>query len=312
MTGKAILAGGSGFLGRALARDLVGAGWEVVLLSRRPAPADGAVRTAVWDGRTPGDWARELEGAAAIVNFTGRSVACIHDEENRRQILESRVDSVRAIEAALASCRQPPPVWVQATSLAIYGDPGEAVCDETAPWAGGFSAEVCKAWEEAFFGGVGGPGRPRRVALRIGIVLGPGGGGLQPLAGLARWFLGGAAGSGRQYISWIHLDDFCAICRWAIEREASAGVYNATGPEPATNADFMRAVCRALGRPWSPPAPAWAVRLGARWILRVDPDLALGGRRCVPRRLLEEGFKFRHPELGEALRGILQPAQKNV
>ena len=236
--------------------------------------------------------------------LAGRSVACIHTPENRREIVDSRVNSVRAIDQACRQCKQPPSVLVQAASLAIYGDPDDRICDETAPHGTGFSVEVCEAWEGAFFAGVA-AGEARRVALRIGFVLGRDGGALKPLANLARWFLGGAAGSGRQYISWVHIDDFSAMCRWAIENPQAQGAYNATGPAPATNAEFMRALRATLGRPWAPPTPAWAVKLGARFIIRADPDLALGGRRCVPRRLLDEGFAFRHTDLGASLRELL-------
>ena len=307
---KVVIAGGAGFLGRALARSLAQDGWEVVILSRRPAPADGFIRTAVWDGKNAGAWAAELDGAEAVVNLAGRSVACLHTPENRREIVDSRVNSVRSIDQACRQCRQPPTVLVQAASLAIYGDPDDRICDETSPHGTGFSVEVCEAWEGVFFAGAA-AGGARRVALRIGFVFGRDGGALKPLANLARWFLGGAAGSGRQYISWLHIDDFCAMVRWAIDNPQTQGAYNATGPAPATNADFMRALRSALGRPWAPPTPAWAVKLGARFIIRADPDLALGGRRCVPRRLLDEGFAFRHTDLGATLRELLRP-QKNV
>jgi uncharacterized protein (TIGR01777 family) len=300
MTRKLVIAGGSGFLGRVLADAWSRDEGEAVLLSRRPAPPSGSIWTVVWDGRTANGWSAELEGAAAIVNLAGRSVACLHTPENREEILRSRVDSVRAVASGLASCRNPPPVWIQASSLAIYGNPGDRICDETAPLADDFSARVCKAWEEALFAS----DSARRVALRIGIVLGRGGA-LGAWAKLARWFLGGSAGSGRQYVSWLHQDDFVSMVRWAIDRPQAMGTYNATGPNPATNADLMREVRRALGRPWSPPAPEWAVRWGARYLMRADPDLALTGRRCVPRRLLEEGFVFRHPDLRAALADFL-------
>ncbi len=275
-----------------------------MLLSRRPAAPEGAIRTVPWDGRTVGAWAGELAGASALVNFTGRSVACLYTPENRREIIASRVDSVAALASALAVCPRPPPVWVQASSLAIYGDPGDRVCDETAPAAAGFSAEVCRTWEQEFFSRTV-PAGTRRVALRIGFVLGRNGGALEPLARLAGWYLGGTVGDGRQYISWIELGDFCSVCRWVIDRPDTLGAYNVTSPEPVTNADFMRELRRALGRPWSPPAPAWAVRLGARWLMRADPGLALTGRRCVPRRLTEEGFRFQHRDLGATLRELV-------
>ncbi len=193
---------------------------------------------------------------------------------------------------------------VQASSLAIYGDAGDRICDEDAPHGTGFSVEVCEAWEGEFFAETG-LGGPRRVALRIGFVLGRDGGALGPLAKLARWYVGGAAGDGRQYISWLHLDDFCAMVRWVIENPDARGAYNATGPTPVTNAEFMRELRAALGRPWSPPTPAWAVKLGARFIMRVDPSLALTGRRCVPRRMMAEGFVLKHNDLAATLRELV-------
>lgn len=303
-SGRVVIAGGAGFLGRALARSLTQDGREVVILSRRAAPEDGLIRTVVWDGRTVGDWADELRGAAAMVNLTGRSVACLYTPETRREIISSRVDSVRAIAQACEQGDESLPVLVQASSLAIYGDPGDRICDEDAPHGTGFSVEVCEAWEGAFFENEA-PDGVRRVALRIGFVLGRDGGALGQLAKLARWYVGGAAGSGRQYISWLHIDDFCAMVRWAIENPGAEGAYNATGSTPVTNAEFMRALRVALGRPWSPPTPAWAVKLGARFIMRADASLALTGRRCVPRRLRDEGFVLQHNDLNATLRELL-------
>jgi len=303
-SGRVVIAGGAGFLGHALARMLAQEGREVVILSRRAAPADGLIRTEVWDGCTVGEWARELNGAAAVVNLTGRSVACVYTLENRQEIIDSRVDSVRAIAQACAQSDEPPPVIVQAASLAIYGDPGDRICDEDSPHGAGFSVDVCEAWEGTFFANEA-PGGARRVALRIGFVLGRDGGALGQLAKLARWFVGGAAGNGRQYISWVHIDDFCAMVRWAIENPEAEGAYNATGSTPVTNADFMRALRAALGRPWSPPTPAWAVKLGARFIMGADASLALTGRRCIPRRFLDEGFVLQHTDLNATLRELL-------
>ena len=302
-TKRIVIAGGAGFLGQALAQLLVKEGREVVILSRRPAPDRGPIRTVVWDGKTVGEWAEELDGAEAVVNFTGRSVACIYTPENKREIISSRVDSVRAIAEACKRFDEPPPVIVQAASLAIYGDPGDRICDESAPHGTGFSVDVCEAWEGAFFAD---PAGPRRVALRIGFVLGRDGGALEQLAKLARWYVGGAAGNGRQYISWVHIEDFCRMVSWAIANPAAQGAYNATGPNPATNAEFMRLLRRTLERPWSPPTPACAVKLGARFIMKADPSLALTGRRCVPKRFLDEGFYIEHKDLAVALWQLLR------
>jgi uncharacterized protein len=277
------------------------------VLSRRAVPPAGRTRTVPWDGRTLDRWAGQLDGAEAVVNLAGRSIACVHTPENRREILASRLESVRVIEAAVARSRPAPSVLVQASAIGIYGDSGDRICDEAAPPGSDFTAEVVAAWEAAFFAGAEAAG-PRRVALRSGFILGRDGSGLPRLAGLTRKFLGGAAGNGRQYMSWLHVEDFCAICRWAISRRETRGVYNATAPRPSTNAEFMRLLRETLGRPWSPPAPAWLVKLIARFVMRVEPSLVLAGCRCIPRRLQVEGFDFRHPDLRPALRDLIGPA----
>jgi uncharacterized protein (TIGR01777 family) len=257
-----------------------------------------------WDGRTLGQWANDLDGADAVINLAGRSIACLHTPENRREILASRLESVQAIDEAAARCRHAPTVLVQASAIGFYGDTGDQICDETVPPATDFIAEVVATWESTFFAR-NATGGPRRVALRSGFILGRNGGGLKPLIRIARAFLGGAAGSGKQYLSWLHVEDFCRICQWVIARKESTGIYNTTGPVPVTNTEFMRELRKALIRPWSPPAPAWAVRLVGRHVIKVEPSLILAGCRCVPRRLLAEEFVFQHPDLALALRNLL-------
>lgn len=300
--GRIILAGGSGFLGRALAEESLRAGYEVVVLTRKVRKSPSSERQVLWDGRTSGAWTRELEGAKAVVNLAGRSVECRHTRGNRREIIESRVLSVSAVGRALKACASPPKVWVQAGSLAVYGDAGRRVCDESAPAGSGFPVEVCLRWERAFQA-LELPAT-RKVLLRIGFVLGRDGGALPILARLARLYLGGAIGEGRQYISWLHVRDFCRIVLWAVEREDVEGVFNATGPAPVTNAEFMCELRCALKRPWSPRLPAWLVRLGAL-LLRTEAELALTGRRCIPDRLVERNFKFVYTNLEGALADLL-------
>jgi uncharacterized protein (TIGR01777 family) len=304
MTGRVVLAGGSGFIGRSLADFLVGQGRDVVVLTRSPKP--GPVRETPWDGAALGDWVSELDGAEAVVNLAGRSVNCRYTEENKRKMIASRVDSVRAVGAAIRQCARPPRAWVQSGSLAIYGNPGDRVCDETSPPGEGFPVETCLRWEEAW--NAADAPDTRKVLLRIGFALGRGGGALEPLERLARLFLGGAAGNGRQYISWLHEDDLNEMFRWSIEREDIAGVFNATGTNPVTNARFMEALRHALGRPWSPPAPAPLVRFGA-WLMGSEANLALTGRRCVPARFTAAGFRFQHVGLEESLANLF-PASR--
>ena len=302
MANKIILAGGSGFLGQALGRRLADAGWEVVVLSRQPR--DGAVfREVAWNGETGGAWAAELEGAAAVVNFAGRSINCVHTLENSRAILESRVHAVQALGKGWKRAKNPPPVWIQCSATGYYGNAGDRFCDESLPSGPGFLAEVCRRWEEAF-AALDLPG-VRRVVLRLGIVLDAEHGALPPLAGLVRRFMGGAAGSGRQFISWVHRDDALAAFAATVEPGALSGTFNVCAPNPVTNAEFMRTLRRQLGRPWAPPAPEFAVRLFAGPLMGADATLALHGQRCAPQRLLAAGFKFAHPALEPALRDLL-------
>ncbi len=298
MKPRVVLAGGSGFLGQSVAKTLLGRGYEVVILSRGASRDGSAIHQLQWDGKTLDEWSQAVDGARAIVNLTGRSVNCRHTPEHRREIMESRVNSVRVLAEAVARSSQPPQVWVQASSLAIYGDPGDRWCDEDSPHADGFSEEVCKRWE-AEFEKVRVTGL-RKVVMRIGIVLATEKGALPVLARLTRLFLGGRVGNGGQYVSWIHVADLTRMVIEAIERPDLSGVFNVTGPNPVTNAEFMRELRLVLHRPWSPPVPAWATRIGA-FIMRTEPSLALTGRRCRPKRFLENGFHFEFPELRGAL-----------
>jgi uncharacterized protein len=302
MTNKVVLAGGSGFLGQGLGRRLAAAGWDVVVLSREPRPG-ASFREVKWDGKTGGDWATELEGAAAIVNFAGRSINCVHTPENRREILESRIDAVIALGQGWGRAKIPPPVWVQCSATGFYGNAGDRCCDEALPSGSGFLAEVCQRWEETFHA-LDLPG-VRRVVLRLGVVLDADHGALPPLAKLTRRFLGGSAGRGRQYLSWIHREDLMDIFHAALMRPDLAGTYNACSPNPVTNAQFMRALRTTLHRPWSPPVPGFAVRLAAGPILGVDASLALHGQRCTPQRLQAAGIAFAHTTIDAALRDLL-------
>jgi uncharacterized protein (TIGR01777 family) len=298
---RIILAGGSGFLGKPLSKYLTERGYEVTVLTRHPNHVASPTNEVHWDGRTLGPWAEHLNGARAVVNLAGRSVNCRYTPQNRREINESRVNSVTVIGEAIRACSKPPPVLVQSGSLAIYGDAGDDWCDESTSSGDGFAVETCLLWEKAFAESP--TPRTRRIVLRIGIVLGKSGGALKTLGRLAKLGLGGTVGSGRQYLSWIHLLDMNRLFLAAIEQEQMNGVFNATGPQPVTNAEFMRELRHAVHRPWSPPVPVWAVHIGSR-LMGTEACLALTGRRCQPKRLQENGFTFDFPKLPEALTDI--------
>lgn len=299
MKGRVVLAGGSGFLGSHLEQALLARNYEPVVLTRSPRKPN----QVEWDGKTPGDWTQYLEGAAAVINFTGKSVNCRYTPANRQEIVRSRVDSVNVIHQAILQAKTPPSVLIQAASAAIYGDAGSRICDETTPPGKSFSVETCLQWEHAF----NSADLPdtRKVLFRIGFALDKSGGALQPLLQLARFFLGGAAGNGQQYISWLHVDDLNGMFIEAIENPAIKGLYNAVGPKPVTNAEFMQTLRHVVGRPWSPPVPAPFVRVGA-FLMGTEGELVLIGRRCLPSRFLEQGFAFQYTDLEQTLMAILK------
>lgn len=295
---RILIAGGSGFIGEALSRFLARRQFDVVVLTRGRAESRGDIRYVNWNGKTTGSWARELDGAAGLINLAGRSINCRFTEGNRREILDSRVESTSALAAAVAGAAIPPPVFVQASGIGYYGSLGERVVDESTPAGTDFMAEVCREWEDALYAFV--LPATRKVILRFGIVLGRGGGALAVFERLTKAYLGGAAGSGRQFVSWIHLEDLLRIVMAAVERHALTGPFNATAPNPVTNAELMRDLRGVLHRPWSPPAPAPLVRFGA-WLMGTEGDLALQSLRVVPKRLLDAGFSFEYPNLEGAL-----------
>ncbi len=301
MLPKAILAGGSGLLGRAVAQRLVKLGWEVVILTRSPRGRPG-VREVLWDGEKAGAWTAELEGAAALVNFAGRSINCVFTLKNSREIMDSRLNAVRVLGDAVTQCKKPPAVWVQCSAAGYYGSSGLGLCYEDSPAGQDFLAEVCVQWEAAL-NALTLPAT-RRVVLRLGPVLDKQGGIYPTLARLTRFFLGGTAGSGQQGISWVHRRDVVEIFVRAIQRPEMNGAYNVCAPEPVTNEDFMRTLRHSLIRPWAPPVPAFAVKWAARNLMGTDPVLVLGGRSCSPARLHDEGFNFEFPDLAGALRDL--------
>jgi uncharacterized protein (TIGR01777 family) len=298
---RIILAGGSGFLGNALAQIFQAKQYEVVVFTRSPRSRVDGVKEVAWDGKSQGDWTAQVEGANAIINLTGKNINCPHTPENLRLIAASRVDSCQAVATAIHRTKVPPVVWVQASAVGFYGDTGDKSCDETAANGSDALSKICADWEAA--GNTAVLPQTRKVILRIGFVLGREGGALPMLVKITKLFLGGSAGSGRQFISWIHLADLTQMFVAAVEDSQLSGVLNAVAPRAATNAEFMRKLRQVLHRPWSPPVPVFAIKLGSR-LMGSASSLVLTGQRCVPGRFLEARFQFRFPELGVTLKDL--------
>jgi len=306
-----VIAGGSGFLGVSLAAHLSAAGTPVTILSRSPPKPAGPWRHVAWDARTPGDWQKCLDGARGLVNLVGRTVDCVKTPDHSDEILRSRVEATRVLGMAMRSIAVPPPVWVQMSTAHIYGDPPEVICTEDSPLGYGLAPFVGRAWEEAYRASV--LPAQRQVILRTSFVIGrdrgAGGGALGRLRLLVRLGLGGRVGSGRQGMSWIHEADMNRLFERALTDPRMEGVYIATAPNPVRQVEFMRTLRRAMGMPIGLPAFAWMVRIGAPLVLRTDPELALYGRYLISRRLHEEKYEFRFPELDRALTDLLAPSR---
>lgn len=310
---KIIIPGGSGQIGQLLARHFVNAGHEVTVLSRS-SMADRPWTTVRWDGKTLGDWTAEIDGADVVINLAGRSVNCRYNVENRRQMMDSRVNSTRVVGNAIASASSPPKVWLQASTATIYAHRFDAPNDDETGIIGGsepfapdtwrFSIEVAKAWERAA-NDIETP-RTRKVLMRSAMTMSPDRSGIfDVMYGLVRKGLGGTAGSGEQYISWIHDSDFIRSVYWLIERDDLSGPINLASPNPLPNREFMRIFREVSGTRLGLPAMEWQLAIGA-FFMRTETELILKSRRVVPKRLIDSGFEFEFPEWRDAARDLCQ------
>ncbi|RMG94905.1 MAG: TIGR01777 family protein [Candidatus Dadabacteria bacterium] len=293
--------GATGFVGSRLVPFLRQAGHEAVLLVR-PSEKTGSVpacdQLVTGNPMEWGPWWKPVAECGAAVNLAGAPIVGKWTPEKKLAIRESRVRTTRNLVDAIPNEAKGFPL-VSASAVGIYGDAGERELDETAPLGTDFLAKVARDWEaEALRAREKGA---RVVVTRFGIVLGPGGGALAELAKMTKRFLGGPMGSGRQWFSWIHLEDLCRAIRFLLERPDLEGVFNLSSPNPVRQIDLARTLGRVLGRPAFTPAPAFAVKL----VLGEFGSTLLASQRMVPRRLLEAGFEFRYPDLEGALREIL-------
>ena len=315
---RVVIPGGSGQVGTILARAFHRDGHDVVVLSRQPQVRPW--RVVEWDGVTLGSWRSVVDGSDVVINLAGRSVNCRYNAANRQDILHSRVESTRVVGEAIARAQRPPRTWLQASTATIYAHRYDAANDEwsgalggnesNAPGSWRFSIEVARAWERAFNDAV--TTATRKVTLRSAMTLSPDDGGVfDTLLGLVRRGLGGSAGNGRQFMSWIHYEDFVAAVRWLIDRQDIDGIVNIASPNPLPNADFMRVLREAYGVPFGLPTGDWMLEIGAAF-MRTETELILKSRRVVPRRLLEHGFTFRFPSWSDAAADLCEQWKRSL
>jgi uncharacterized protein len=313
---KIVIAGGSGFIGQEMIRYWGKENRLIILTRQLPdsrnnrnkyyslQPGD-LERTEFlkWDGQTLGDWAKEIDAADLLINLAGKSVNCRYNEKNKKEILDSRVNSAKVIGEAIRQCKNPPKLWINASSATVYRHATDRPQDEySTEFQEGFSEKVCQLWEKALF--AESTPATRKVALRISIALGPGGI-LIPYFNLLKFGLGGRQGSGKQMFSWIHIEDICRMIQWILEREDMSGIYNCCSPGPVTNKALMAELRKQTGNKIGLPAYEWMLKFGAG-LIGTETELILKSRWVIPTKILETGFQFNYPELSGALAEIIK------
>ena len=312
---KIIIAGGTGFIGRNLARYFAVEN-EVVILSRNiisstnnayeefntPPEHVENVRIIQWNGRDLGDWATEIDGADLVINLAGKSVNCRYNVRNKREIFDSRVLATKVIGQAINIAANPPQLWINAASATIYRHANDRPQDEyTGEVHSDFSVQVCKLWEQTFFESE--TPLTRKIAFRTAITLGVGGV-MIPYFNLLKFGLGGHQGSGKQMYSWVHIEDVCRAIDFVSDYKQLEGVYNLSAPNPVSNKCFMATLRKVTGTSVGLPAFSWMLAIGAA-VIGTEAELILKSRWVIPTKLLEAGFVFKYPFLKEAIENIV-------
>jgi uncharacterized protein (TIGR01777 family) len=294
MSNKIIIAGGTGFIGKYLAKQFANLGYQVIIISRQKENVQWSDTAGIINA---------LENAEMLINLAGKSVDCRYNEKNKKEILESRTGTTKALGEAILKCNKPPELWITSSTATIYRHAEDRPMTEREGEIGkGFSVDVAKGWESSFFSFQ--LPNTRQVALRMAIVLGKDGGVMKPLLNLVRFGLGGKQGNGRQMFSWIHIEDLFNIILFIQLHKELKGVYNCSAPNPVDNKTLMQTLRQVMKAKIGLPSPAWLLEIGAV-IINTETELILKSRWVIPEKLLEAGYTFKYPTLESALKDIL-------
>ena len=306
---KVILAGGNGYLGGVLANYYKEKATEVVILSRHAKEQENNIRTVVWDGKTRGKWTAELVNADLLINLCGKNVNCRYTAKNKAEIISSRVVPTKLLGEVIHDLYEQPRLWINVTSATIYRHAEDTPQDEyTGEIGSGFSVAVCRMWEAAFDKYP--TPKTRKVALRMGIVLGPDDSVFPRLLNLAKLGMGCRQGNGQQYVSCVHQHDVARCTEWFMNNSALEGIFNCTAPVVVKNEELMKTIRTVYGCPIALPAPEWLLKAGAL-VIGTETELILKSRWVTPSRLTESGFSFQFPGLEEAVKNILRTDRNN-
>lgn len=300
---KLIIAAGTGFLGQVLVHKFKDKFDEIVILTRGKSKTIDGIKYVNWNAKSFSGWENELENATVLINLAGKSVDCRYTKENKKEILWSRIQSTRILNKAVLNCANPPKHWLNSSTSTIYRFSLDKQMDEVDGEIGNdFSINVALSWEKAFFK-IETP-NTLKTALRTSIVLGKNGGAFIPLKTLAKIGFGGKQGKGNQFVSWIHEEDFANAIEFVIQKEI-VGIINVVSPQPVRNANFMQKLRKAVGFPFGIPLNAFLLEIGS-FIIRTQPELVLKSRNVVPKRLLDNDFKFKFGDIDEAFEDLLR------
>lgn len=299
---KLIIAAGTGFLGQVLVNYFKNEYTEIVVLTRGKSQLKDNINYVNWDAKTLTGWEKHLENATVLINLAGKSVDCRYTDENKKEILASRVDSTAVLNIAILSCKNPPKHWLNSSTATIYRhSEDKQMTEENGEIGNDFSMHVAKTWEQTFFEVP--TKNTLKTALRTSIVLGKKGGAFIPLKRLAQFGLGGKQASGNQFISFVHELDFARAIEFIIN-ENMTGVVNIVSPKPVQNKDFMKQLRKAIGMPIGLPTPLPFLKLGAK-IIGTEPELVLKSRNVIPERLLQKGFRFEFDTLEKTFKDLV-------
>lgn len=294
-----VIAGGSGFLGQVLENQLTKNGYTVLLLTRFPKKENDMY----WDANTLGKWTIALENSEALINLTGKSVDCRYTDKNKKEIYDSRINATQILGKAILQCKQPPKIWMNASTATIYRHSiDKKMTEQNGEIGNDFSMNIAKAWEKEF--NQFETHKTRKVILRTSIVLGKNGGALIPLKTLAKFGLGGNQGRGKQKVSFIHEEDFVRAVEFILNRPNLNGVFNVTVPNPTNNMILMKTIRKKIGMPFGISHPEWLLKIGAK-IIGTETELVLKSRNVIPERLLQEGFSFKYPTIETTISNLL-------
>lgn len=300
---KIILAGGNGYLGSVLAKHFSSMTDEIIILGRKAKTDVGNIKTLVWDGKTQGSWVENLNNADLLVNLCGKNVNCRYTKKNRGELINSRILPTKLLNNVLQKLINPPKLFINITSATIYRHAEDRPQDELTGEIGyGFSIDVCQIWEKTFFETI--HSSTRKIALRMGIVMGRKDGAFPRLLNLVKVGLGGKQGDGKQYVSWIHEQDVARSIEWLTEHDEIKGAVNCTAPNAVENTEMMKILRNSYGAPFGLPAPAWLLEIGAK-VIGTETELILKSRWVKPTILLNSGFEFQYGKMEEAFHDIL-------